>query len=179
MFFLLILSISCWAGAASIVAEETNVGVAVFVADKHIYVWCWVWCNCCPLVACPLLQSSVYLPSLEVLFQSTPPLRAISCKALPGHSVDVDSLHTDPLFSKLKLLKLDDLYKQQLGIYMYKSTKGLLPDSMSSMVIPIHNVHDHNLRNQNGYYIQHVRTTAENLQYITLDQYSGIHYPYS
>ena len=48
--------------------------------------------------------------------------------------------HTDPLFSKLKLLKLDDLYKHQLGIYMYKSTKGLLPDSMSSMVIPIHNV---------------------------------------
>ncbi len=25
--------------------------------------------------------------------------------------------HTDPLFSKLKLLKLDDLYKHQLGIY--------------------------------------------------------------
>ena len=69
-------------------------------------------------------------------------------------------LHTDPLFSKLKLLKLDDLYKHQLGIYMYKSTKGLLPDSMSSMVIPIHNVHDHNLRNQNGYYIQHVRTNC-------------------
>ena len=45
---------------------------------------------------------------------------------------------------------------------MYKSTKGLLPDSMSSMVIPIglHNVHDHHLRNQNGYYIQHVRTNC-------------------
>ena len=28
--------------------------------------------------------------------------------------------HTDPLFSKLKLLKLDDLYKHQLCIYMYK-----------------------------------------------------------
>ena len=68
--------------------------------------------------------------------------------------------HTDPLFSKLKLLKLDDLYKHQLGIYMYKSAKGLLPDSMSSMVIPIHDVHDHNLRNQNGYYIQHVRTNC-------------------
>ena len=68
--------------------------------------------------------------------------------------------HTDPLFSKLKLLKLDDLYKHQLGIYMYKSTKGLLPDSMSSMVIPIHNVHNHNLRNQNAYYIQHVRTNC-------------------
>ena len=67
---------------------------------------------------------------------------------------------TDPLFSKLKLLKLDDRYKHQLGIYMYKSTKGLLPDSMSSMIIPIHNVHNHNLRNQNAYYIQHVRTNC-------------------
>ena len=70
------------------------------------------------------------------------------------------SAHTDPLFSELKLLNLDDLYKHQLGIYMYKSTKGLLPDSMSSMVIPIHNVHYHNLRNHNGYYIQHVRTNC-------------------
>ena len=32
-------------------------------------------------------------PCIELLFQSTPPLRAISRKALPGHSVDVDSLH--------------------------------------------------------------------------------------
>ena len=46
------------------------------------------------------------------------------------------------------------------SLYMYKSTKGLLPDSVSSMVIPIHNVHDHNLRNQNAYYIQHVRTNC-------------------
>ena len=43
--------------------------------------------------------------------------------------------HTDPMFSKLKLLKLDDLYKHQLCI----STNRLLPDSMSSMVI--NNVH--------------------------------------
>ena len=32
-------------------------------------------------------------PCLEVLFQSTPTLRAISRKALRAHSVDVDSLH--------------------------------------------------------------------------------------
>ena len=68
--------------------------------------------------------------------------------------------HTDPLFSHLKMLNIDDLYKHQLGIYMYKSTKGLLPDSMSSIVIPIHNVHDHNLRNKNVYYIQHVITSG-------------------
>ena len=69
--------------------------------------------------------------------------------------------HTDPLFSKLKLLKkMIYRYKHQLGIYMYKSTESLRPDNMSSMVIPIHNVHDHNLINQNGCYIQHVRTTC-------------------
>ena len=87
--------------------------------------------------------------------------------------------HTDPLFSKRKLHNLDDLYKHQLGIYMYKSTKGLLPDSMSSMVIPIHNVHDHNLRNQMDITSTTLELTAENIQYITLNQSSGIHYPNS
>ena len=38
------------------------------------------------MLVCPLLQPSV---CLHVLFQSTPPRCAISCKALPGHSVDV------------------------------------------------------------------------------------------
>ena len=33
--------------------------------------------------------------------------------------------HTDPLFSKLlKLLKLDDLYEHQLGIFMYKAANS-------------------------------------------------------
>ena len=32
-------------------------------------------------------------PSLEVFFQGTPPLRAISCNALPRQSVNVDCLH--------------------------------------------------------------------------------------
>ncbi len=84
-------------------------------------------------------------------------LRILQKKAI---RIITQSHHSDPLFSKLKLLKLDDLYKHQLDIFLYKSTKGLFPDTMSSMVIPIHNVHDHNLRNQNGYYIQHVRTNC-------------------
>ena len=32
--------------------------------------------------------------------------------------------HTDPLFAMTKLLKLDDLYKYQLGIFMHKVTHG-------------------------------------------------------
>ena len=88
-------------------------------------------------------------------------LRTLQKKAIRIITQSHYLAHTDPLFSKLKLHNLDDLYKHQLGIYMYKSTKGLLRDSMSSMVIPIHNVHDHNLRNQNGHYIHHVRTNCK------------------
>ena len=102
---------------------------------------------------CTLLWANTYKTCLNKL-------RILQKKAIRIITQSHYLAHTDPLFSKLKLLKLDDLYKHQLGIYMYKSTKGLLPDSMSSMVIPIHNVHDHNLRNKNGYYIQHVRTNC-------------------
>ena len=102
---------------------------------------------------CTLLWANTYSTCLNKL-------RILQKKAIRIITQSHYLAHTDPLFSKLKLLKLDDLYKHQLGIYMYKSTKGLLPDSMSSMVIPIHNVHDHHLRNQNGYYIQHVRTNC-------------------
>ena len=47
--------------------------------------------SACSFVCC--CSHQFIFPCLEVLFQSTPPLRAISRKALPGHSVDVDSLH--------------------------------------------------------------------------------------
>ena len=48
---------------------------------------------------------AISLSSTVVLFQSTHPLRSISRKALPGHSVDVDSLHVsyaDIVVSKVR-----------------------------------------------------------------------------
>ena len=48
------------------------------------------------LCACSLVRCASHpfvFPCLKVLFQGTPPLFMISCKALSGHSVDVDSLH--------------------------------------------------------------------------------------
>ena len=58
----------------------------------HIYVWFLVGWSCCPpfcMLVCLLLQPSVCLS----LSYSTPQLCAIGCKALPGHNVNVDSLH--------------------------------------------------------------------------------------
>ena len=49
-----------------------------------------------PLSACSFVcccSHQFLFPCLEVLFQSTPPLRSISRKALTGHSVDVTIRH--------------------------------------------------------------------------------------
>ncbi len=69
--------------------------------------------------------------------------------------------HTDPLFSTTKL-KLDDLYTYQLGIFMHKVTHCQLPQNMSSMFLRADNIglHSHQLRNQNAYHIQQIRTNT-------------------
>ena len=68
--------------------------------------------------------------------------------------------HTEPLFSMTKLLKLDDLYKYQLGIFMHTVTHCQLPQNMSSMFVRTDNIHSHQLRNHNAYYIQQIRTNT-------------------
>ena len=68
--------------------------------------------------------------------------------------------HTDPLFAMTTLLKLDDLYKYQLGIFMHKVTHCQLPQNMSLMFLRTDNIHSHQLRNQNAYYIQQIRTST-------------------
>ena len=92
----LILLICCWVVAASIMAEKTNMGVAVFVAS-NTYVCGFgsdgaaALLSACSLVRC--CSHQFVFPCLEVLLQGIPPPCTISCKALPGHSVDADSLH--------------------------------------------------------------------------------------
>ena len=98
MFVFLFLLLSCWVVIipASLMAEKTNVGVVVFVADNASM------CGFGSDGVAALL--SVYSPvrccsrefvfaCFKVLFKITPPLCAIRCKAFRGHSVDVVSLH--------------------------------------------------------------------------------------
>ena len=102
---------------------------------------------------CTLLWENSYCTNLNKL-------RILQKKAIRIITNSHYIAHTDPLFSKLKLLKLDDLYKHQLGIFMYKAANNKLPDSMSSKLTRIQNIHKHNLRNQNSYYIQNIRTNS-------------------
>ena len=77
-------------------AENTNVGMAVFIAD--ITSMCGfgmdgaaVLLSACSFFRC--CNHQFVFSCLEVLFFSIPPLCAICRKTLPGHSGDVDSLH--------------------------------------------------------------------------------------
>ena len=45
--------------------------------------------------------------------------------------------HTDPLFGNLEILKLEDLYKLNAGIFMYKYFKSKLPESFNELFKPL------------------------------------------
>ena len=54
--------------------------------------------------------------------------------------------HTDPLFIKLKLLKIHDIYKLGILKFYYKHQKGLLPGYFSSMFDHTYPTHDYATR---------------------------------
>ena len=56
------------------------------------------------------------------------------------------SFHSDPIFSKLNVLKIDDLYKQQLRVYAWKFSKNRLPRNQTAMLSRVSQVHKHNTR---------------------------------
>ena len=68
--------------------------------------------------------------------------------------------HSSKLFLNLKLLKLDDIMKFQLGTFMYKLKYNKLPNVIPHMFVTNENIHSHNTRNKNGYLIPSVRTNC-------------------
>ena len=54
--------------------------------------------------------------------------------------------HGDPLFAKYGVLKIEDLYRQQLRIYAWQFWNGRLPQGQAEMLGRIENVHQHNTR---------------------------------
>ena len=52
--------------------------------------------------------------------------------------------HTTPLFAKLGILKLDDLYTQRVRIFSFKKSRGLLPSGIAALFDRVS--HTHNTR---------------------------------
>ena len=62
--------------------------------------------------------------------------------------------HTDPLFSKLKLLKLADIFNLQQLKFYYKYIKGDLPEYFKSLnFVPNSNYHNYDTRHRNQLHI--------------------------
>ena len=125
LFLFLILLISCWAVAASLVAEETNAEVAVFVAD--ITSMCGVGSDgvaallsaCSFVCCCSHRQSS----RLEMLFQGTLTL----CNQLQGRA------YQDIVSIAFIIIPYADIFISQA-----RAAGGSPPQSQLTVDGPIH-----------------------------------------
>ena len=55
--------------------------------------------------------------------------------------------HTQPLFERYNALDINNMYKKELCLFMYKYHKGLLPNSFDSLFTNLGNSHSYNTRN--------------------------------
>ena len=68
-------------------------------------------------------------------------------------------LHTAPLFKDLNLLRMYDMYKYYLCIFMFKHSFNQLPSLFEGYFIKRFNVHDLNTRQNNDYQLKRNKTT--------------------
>ena len=54
--------------------------------------------------------------------------------------------HTEPLFKKLGILNVGNIYKLQKGKFMYLDKAGLLPDSFNNTFSLVNHVHSYETR---------------------------------
>ena len=65
--------------------------------------------------------------------------------------------HSHPLFTQLSILNITQIYDYFIGVFMYKLSKELMPD-LFDMFERTSDIHDHNTRQCNSYYVQYVPT---------------------
>jgi len=54
--------------------------------------------------------------------------------------------HADPLFARLRTLKIDDLFDQRVRLFSYKSYHNQLPSEMGALLDRVSDSHSHNTR---------------------------------
>ena len=66
--------------------------------------------------------------------------------------------HTQPLFDKLKLLNLNNIYQLRVGLLMLKFYQGKLPAVFDNMFVYSNTRHDHATRQQHSLYVPLAKT---------------------
>ena len=76
------------------------------------------------------------------------PLQKLQKRAVRVITLSKYQAHTDPLFTKLRILKISDIYKVQTSVYMYKCKNNLLPVALiNSNDFTVRNTLAYNIRN--------------------------------
>ena len=75
-------------------------------------------------------------------------------------------VHTKPLFHKLKLLTIYDIFKLQLGNLVYESTNDIGQTNKIIKFNKVSEIHNYNTRyaNNNNFFINNARTTRFGLK---------------
>ncbi len=77
--------------------------------------------------------------------------------------------HTDPLFSHFNLLKLVDIYKLNLGKYMYCRVHHLLPEPINQTIVPNEKIYQHDTRSKHSVHIEARHTKLSTNSFIHAD----------
>ena len=67
--------------------------------------------------------------------------------------------HTNPLFHKLRILKVSDINYLQTAIFMFKLKQNLLPSKFQSMFQRNEEIHSHNTRNSCNFHLFNPKTS--------------------
>ena len=79
--------------------------------------------------------------------------------------------HTPPLFHKLKMLKIYDIYKLQVGKFVFESVNDIGPSQSIIKFTRASEIHDHNTRyaNQGNFFVNSIRTGRYGLKALKVE----------
>ena len=80
--------------------------------------------------------------------------------------------HCAPLFSKFKIFDIEQIYKFFVILFVYKYQRKLLPNLFNNFFTHLSNVHDHNTRNNEGFFVPYSRTEC----YKKLIRFTGVNF---
>ena len=88
------------------------------------------------------------------------PLSVLQKKAVRIMTFSKFDEHSSPLFKKLNIIKLSDLIKYHISIFMFKFHNQLLPSVFNSYFTSVENIHSYNTRAtaKKCYYLPKART---------------------
>ena len=81
-------------------------------------------------------------------------------KAIRIVALETYNAHSNPLFHKLRILKLSDIYHLQLAQFMHKMYHKELPEPLNDKFISHSQIHDYNTRNRTHPRLPKIKTVV-------------------